>query len=577
MRARWGFVLLVLALFELTPRGPQFSEKAVAPKRFPPPSLSLEGEGSRGVRGLMWEGASIALAQETLSQSELQELKREALAVFSQILRAGSSAERLGAVNSLVRNGDDSVVPLLAEQLLHDEAPFVRRAAAEGLFRFRSPGAASALRQAALHDEIHSIRWAAAISLQEPSVIVALLQEQATIAAAAVSLQEATFTAKFPSALWPTAETSFLRAFPDRERYNVVERAAMLKALAQLGSLAAISLLRETVNNSDEDPFVRGTAAFTLGALGVRNAVPDLVLALNTDFEAMQAGAAKALGLLGDPYALEALQKTLREARSAEARSAAASALASLGPRAVSALSQALQNDTSPAVRQAAIRSLAQIGGQEASHAVLNFLKGTYLQQCDPTACGSLALETIRALASLGEAQLALALTQATVSALRDALPFLFVFAERDLVHTLSLVGSVAPELFVLLLKDLSPFVRALGISSLAQVRGGEAREILLQYITPQENPIVRRAALEGLSLWAFSDDIELCAPFVTDRDPRTRAAVLAMIARVGDARASVLLRAALRSESIAIRSDAAGASLAFAIRLTRSSIPQTP
>jgi len=240
-------------------------------------------------------------------------------------------------------------------------------------------------------------------------------------------------------------------------------------------------------------------------------------------------------------------------------------------------LAQALLSDPIPSVRQAAVRSLAQIGGREATQAVRDFLQSAYLQQCDLTACGGLALETLKALANLGEAQLALALTQATLSALRDSLPFLFIFAERDLTQTLSTVGQVAPELFGLLLADPSPFVRALGIAALSQVRGSDAREILLRYVSPEENPIVRRVALEGLSQWAFPDDIDLFAPCVTDRDPRTRAAAFSMIARVGDYRALVPLRTALRSENVSIRSDAAGAALACTIRLVRSSVPQTP
>ena len=519
----------------------------------------------------------VARGQEVPSSLELGELKREALAVFSEVLSTGSAAERLSAVTSLVRYGDDSVIPLLTERLLRDEASFVRRAAAEGLVRFRSPQVSQALRQAAQSDSVASIRWAAAVSLREIDVLKDLLHERETLAAAAISLQEPTYAARLPGAVWPFAEIALIRAFSDREAFNLVERAAMLKALAQFGSLAAISLAQRALADSTEDPFVRGSAAFALGALNVRNAIPELLAALSTDLEAIQVGAAGALGHLGDPIALEPLSVLLRTARSPQARIAAATALASFGPSAVSALAQALLNDSVPAVRQAALRALRQIGGLTATQAVLTLLESRYLEQCDPTACGGLALETLRALAELGQAQIALQVTQATLAALRDALPFLFVFAESDLVQTLSAVGRAAPQLFDLLLRDPSPFVRALGVASFASVYQAEAREFLLQALR-DENSLVRRAALEGLAPWATPDDTEIFAPFVTDRDPRSRIAALFALARAGDGRALEPLRFALRSESLSVRLDAAGAALAFAVRWSlKASSPSPP
>jgi HEAT repeat protein len=517
-----------------------------------------------------------ALGQEAPSLRELTELKREALAIFSEVLRAGSAAERLSAVMSLVRYGDDSVIPLLTERLLSDDASFVRRAAAEGLVRFRSPQVSQALRHAARNDSVASIRWAAAVSLRETDVLKHLLRERETLAEAAISLQEPASAARLPGGVWPPAEIALIQAFSDREAFNLVERAAMLKALAQLGSLAAISLAQRALADSTEDPFVRGSAAFALGALNVRNAIPELLAALSTDLEAIQVGAAGALGHFGDPIALEPLSVLLRTARSPQARIAAANALASFGLSAVSALAQALLTDPVPAVRQAALRALRQIGGPIATQAVLVFLESRYLEQCDPTACGGLALEMLRALAELGQAQLALQVTQATLAALRDALPFLFIFAENDLVRTLSVVGRAAPQLFDLLLRDPSPFVRALGVASFARVYQAEAREFLLQALR-DENPLVRRAALEGLAPWAMPDEVQIFAPFVTDRDPRSRIAALSVLAWVGDERALSPLRQALRSEALPVRLDAAGAALVFVIGLSRLPSPQVP
>lgn len=506
---------------------------------------------------------------------EAQQLKHDALNVLGSIVNDPQSrdTDRLSAVSALVQSGDRDAVPLLAGALLSDPAPFVRRAAAEGFADLHSAAAVPALRQAALSDPTPSIRWAAGASLvqwslAERAIIEHLLSDPHTLAAAAISLQEASKAGSFPRALGPLVHTALMGAFPDRKTYNVVERAAMVKTLGRLGVTNAIPLLLQTLNAIAEDPFVRGAAAFALGLIKAAEAVPDLITALHSDQDAIQLSAAGALGLLGDTRAIEPLSQLLRTATSAEVRAVAASALASFGVAVVPLLAQTLQSDPSPAVRQAALQGLARLGGPEATQTVLSFFNSGFLQSCDPSTCSGLALETLVALAQLGQGPLALQLLKATLDALGDALPFLFIFAEGDLVRVISEVGRVEPDVFSLLLINASPFAQALGLEALSNVQGSASRVTLLRFVGPDENGLVRRAALEGLAKWAVPDDVTIFAPELTNRDPRTGEAALAALARVGDARAFAPLHQALSSEAVSIRLDAAGAALAFAKRI---------
>ena len=84
---------------------------------------------------------------------------------------------------------------------------------------------------------------------------------------------------------------------------------------------------------------VRSNAAFALGELGSKEAVPQLLALLNDPHERVRKSGAKALGMIG-----------AREA--------------------VAPLIQALNHDTSLIVRKSAIRSLGQIGGPQAMQAV---------------------------------------------------------------------------------------------------------------------------------------------------------------------------------------------------------------
>ncbi len=504
-----------------------------------------------------------------------RQLKHDALSVLGSVLRDPQSKEtdRLSAVSGLVRNGDRDATPLLTAALLDDPSPTVRRAAAEGFARLRSAHAVPALRQAALSDPTPSIRWAAGASLVQWSLterefIERLLSDPHTLAAAVVSLQDAANAQDFPRALWPLTQAALILAFSDRKTYNVVERAAMLKTLGQLGTTRAIPLLRQTLNAPDEDPFVRGAAAFALGLLGADEALSDLITALQSNQDAIQLSAAGALARLGDGRALEPLSKLLRTAGSAEVRAAAASALGAFGATTIPTLAQALQTDAEPSVRQAAMGSLAQLGGSEATQAVLTFVNSGFLQSCDPSACSGLGLETLVALAQLGQGPLALHLLQLTLDALGDALPFLFIFAEAELVRVVSEVGRTAPYVFGMLLNNASPFAQALGLEALSNVQGSASRATLLRFVGPDKDGLVRRVALEGLSRWSVPDDVTIFAPELTNRDPRTREAALSALARVGDARALAPLQQALGSEAVSIRLDASGAALAFAKRI---------
>jgi HEAT repeat protein len=505
----------------------------------------------------------------------VQALKGEALQVFAVILREGTQGDRLSAVNSLVRNGDRDAVHLVAEALLQDEAPFVRRAAAEGLAKLHSIEAAvPALRQAALNDDISSIRWASGValvlwSLTEADMIEKLLDAPATLAAAAVSLQDVVNLQQFPGPLWSLAKREFIEAFAQSETYNVVERAAMLKTLAQMQTRDAIPLLRATLNDLTEDPFVRGAAAFGLGILTVKESVLDLIQGLDSDFEALQLAAAGALGRLGDARAIAPLSITLKGARVDDVRMSAASALAMFGAPAIAPLAQSLQSDRSPLVRQAALQALARAGGPQATQAVLAFLQSNYLQNCDPTLCSSLALEILVTLAKLGQGALALQLLNATLGAVRDSLPFLFLFAESSLVRTLNEVGRVQPPMYSILLNDPSSFVKALALSSLANTQSCLAQATFGQFLGAADS-FVRRAALEGYSICANAEEIGLFAQAISDRDRRVRAAGHFVLAQRGDARSVIPLQSAMRSESIAVRLDAAGAALAYSQRMNQ-------
>lgn len=509
------------------------------------------------------------------TDDEARQLQLEALKVIGLVLLnpESSEADRVNAITVLVRNGDRTAMPLLTQTLLNDPFASVRRIVAEGLGEYQAPESKFALRQAALTAPIDSIRWASGVSLvqidpDEADILDILLSERDTLASAALSLQEASAMAEFPQAFHELAIAAFTDAFPDDRTYNTVERAAMLKSLAQLDSQASANLMLDALTNEEEDGFVKGAAAFSLGQLGVLRAVPELIAVLNSNDDPLQVGAIGALGLLTDRDALRPLSDLALQEDTAEIRASAATALGAFGASALDVLVQVLNSDPSPAVRQAAMDSLTKVGGEQAQQAVVDFATGDFLITCDPQECSGLALALLVALAAFGEGDLAIDLLQASIDALVDVLPFVFAFAEADLINAAIAVAQVAPEVIGILLDHENPFVQAIALGALPALDDPSARRIFLDFVDPDENRLLRRMAFEGLAQIPQAGDAELFAAELQNRDRRTRGAAFAALTQIGDTNAVAPLMSALASDNLAIQLQAVEASINFGNRV---------
>ena len=106
-------------------------------------------------------------------------------------------------------------------------------------------------------------------------------------------------------------------------------RTAVMK-LGMVGGDQAVRTLINIVDNSQEDLIVRGRAALMLGKLKDGRAVPHLIRALDAPGFLTPYHAAQALGKIGDPRAVKALQDLAGSSRD-KTRDAAMQALRDLG------------------------------------------------------------------------------------------------------------------------------------------------------------------------------------------------------------------------------------------------------
>jgi len=150
-------------------------------------------------------------------------------------------------------------------------------------------------------------------------------------------------------------------------------RAAALQALRVLAGREAMPNLVRALE-ADPDAVVRWQAAVELEALRAPEALPALQAGLRDRDPLVRASAVEALRGVGDPSAVPAVSTRLRDAAIVVRRSAA-DALGALGdPTAASALGRALR-DPDPDVRRLAARSLLTLKTPEASEALARALR----------------------------------------------------------------------------------------------------------------------------------------------------------------------------------------------------------
>ncbi|HEX7418587.1 MAG TPA: HEAT repeat domain-containing protein, partial [Thermoanaerobaculia bacterium] len=106
-------------------------------------------------------------------------------------------------------------------------------------------------------------------------------------------------------------------------------RGNIVEALAKIGGATELPALTQVLQH-DKDEIVRARTASALGKAHLSGAVDALVSALGDESASLRAGAAEALGEIGDPRARSALEKAARSDPDSSVRTSAAAALGKL-------------------------------------------------------------------------------------------------------------------------------------------------------------------------------------------------------------------------------------------------------
>ncbi|HXG93764.1 MAG TPA: HEAT repeat domain-containing protein [Blastocatellia bacterium] len=254
-----------------------------------------------------------------LASEKVESLRRKSLVTVSLIITAvaltlaikasGCSAIAFHQTQASASQDASSEIAALTERLKSSDEE-ERRDAALALATLKTPAVAPAL-TAALNDPSERVRAVAATGLgaiNDPSLVSVLSARLAQEKRPFVRKAIAYALGNFRSA---QATPALIAALRDKD---IEVRGAAAVALGQYADATAIEPLTNALRDKSE--FVRAKAACALGvnSRAAARAVPILIKLLTSDKEhEVKRQSAIALGLIGEPSALPALERAVRD------------------------------------------------------------------------------------------------------------------------------------------------------------------------------------------------------------------------------------------------------------------------
>ena len=266
-------------------------------------------------------------------------------------------------------------------------------------------------------------------------------------------------------------EEAFRTAMERLKSPNAAERAAAADEMGKRGYRFRHEIagaLRPLLER-DPDPLVRAAAGRALGRLGVRDAVPDLIAALDDKSPEVRVVAAAALWRLPDPAATDALARHLGDTDPA-VREWSVQALGVIGEPRVTSDVVRLLSDPVRAVRVSAVLSLGRIGDPAGLDPLVQYLaKG---ERDDEEKA-----ETANAIAAIRSPQKTEALLKLLAASNQDQAQRLRLIAALGQVGT----SDVTPKLRAYTASSAPPAVRKAANEAIASIvartQAGKASE----------------------------------------------------------------------------------------------------
>ena len=228
----------------------------------PPTQLhtSLQGSGSTDPEVARWAAQLKSSSEEERREAAMQLALLRGEAAFRSLASAAndpSAKVRAAVAASLAERGDESAVPILAALLTRDKQQFVRKTAAYALGRFHE-GERTAALIGALTDKDFEVRAAAAISLGDHADANAIAPLSTALSDKSDFVRAQSARALGVNGRGAAQTVPALIALISKDEDNEVKRRAAW-ALGQIKDRAALPALERA--RRDKDPYLVEAAA----------------------------------------------------------------------------------------------------------------------------------------------------------------------------------------------------------------------------------------------------------------------------------------------------------------------------
>jgi HEAT repeat protein len=305
---------------------------------------------------------------------------------------------------------------------------------------------------------------------------------------------------------------------------------SVVVALGQMHSQMLEKLEKEL---TDENSYVRTSAAKVLSYIGNSQAVEALIAVLNDPDIFVRGWAVLAIGIIGNSQAVQPLIKVLKEDLHGSIRKEAAWALGVIGEsRSLQALTEAL-NDSDSSVREQAAESLGMIANSQAVQVLTDALNHSD---------NFVMVQAARALGKLGDLQA----IDLLIAALNHSNNYVKVRAEE----ALSEMGNVQ-QVMQQLIKTLNDFrspIRYAVARVLGKIGNAQALEALIAALNNSNKwDRIRCSVILALGKIANPQAVKALTPFLHDSESDIRTDAAMVLGDTGASQAVEVLREAIQ------------------------------
>ncbi len=277
----------------------------------------------------------------------------EYVGAFAKLATHSNAAVRAAAIDGLAQSGKRRVVGLV-NAAMADPSVRVRTSAATGLAHLQSPKSIQLLAQALSDPEV-SVRFAAARTLSgisDESIA-------APVAAAINTETDRQVRNLLVETLCQVGTSAALPVLRTMLRGDDQTQQQALRTIRRHGIKSAEPLVAKTLEGAVEE--TRRLCVEAFSRMGLKNCLPTLRTLVSEDpSEKVRAAAARGLGMLEDPEAIQPLEESLHDVLIV--RSQAVVALGKIGDRAAFPALLAQLKDQSAEIRQLACTAIGKVG-----------------------------------------------------------------------------------------------------------------------------------------------------------------------------------------------------------------------